>query len=105
MDSSTIVEFQTFVRKPFLIQAVEITPENIAELAPLIGVLKQNPRRGPFIVIDNNKVPNIPKAYPGYWITRMDDRIRCYSKKVFSQEFVECTDALVDQVEAINARA
>lgn len=98
------MQFDTFVRKPFLVEAVEITEENIEELAKFIGTLKRKGNGTPFIQVDSTKVPNIPRVYPGYWLTRMGKKTRCYSQRVFKQEFTESSPALEAQVNEINGR-
>jgi hypothetical protein len=81
--------FKEFVRKPFVVEAVEITTENIAECAKHIGDLCEKDDGSPFIQVERRLIPNVDRVFPGYWMTRMDDSIRCYSKKVFKQQFVE----------------
>lgn len=85
------MDFKTFVRKPFTVEAVEVTTENIAELAPFIGTLKEKDNGTPYIQVDRRLVPNIFRVYPGFWMTRMGDNIRCYSKKIFNEQFTQTT--------------
>jgi len=86
------LEMTSFVRKPFNVEAVEITTENIEELAEFIGTVKYKEGSGqPYIHVDKRLVPNIYKVYPGFWMTRMNDNIRCYSRKIFMEQFVETT--------------
>lgn len=82
------MEFSEFVRKPFTVEATEVTTENIAEVAELIGALKEKENGTPYIAVDRRLVPNLYRVYPGFWLTRMGDNIRCYSKRVFKQQFV-----------------
>jgi len=84
--------FTNFVRKPFCVQAVQITAENIAALAPHLGELKE--KDGELsILIDRRIVPNIKKAYINWWVTKLDDNLRCYSPKVFEKEFTTYDEA------------
>ncbi len=53
------MEFTTFVRKPFTVDAVEVTEENIAEIAELVGVLRQKEDGAPYIHVDRRLIPNI----------------------------------------------
>lgn len=76
----------TYTRKPFAVEAIEITEENIALLAPLLGELKEKDGV-PFIALDKRIVPNIHRAFIGWWVTRMDDNLRCYSPKIFEEQF------------------
>lgn len=96
------MEFNTYVRKPFIVEALEITPDNIEEVAPLIGTLRQKDNGTPYIQVDRRLIPNIYRVYPGFWMTRMGDNIRCYSKKIFNQQFVESTDEISQWVIYIN---
>lgn len=88
------MDFTTYVRKPFTVEAIEITRENIEELAPLIGTLRKKENGTPFIQVDRRLVPNVFRVYPGYWMTKMEDNIRCYAKRVFHEQFVETDDEI-----------
>jgi len=97
--------FNNFVRKPFLVEAVQVTPENIDELAGVLGELKEKDGET-WILIDRRIVPNIKKAYVGWWVTKLDDNLRCYSPKVFEKEFMNYDtdwDAYFAQVSATEA--
>lgn len=96
------MNFATFVRKPFAVEAVEITEENIAELAEFVGTLKTKGDGQPFIQVDRRLVPNIYRVYPGFWMTRMGDNVRCYSKRIFMEQFVETTDEIETWVSFMN---
>ena len=99
------MDFTTFVRKPFTVEAVEITEENIAEIAELIGTLRQKENGSPYIAVNRRLVPNLFRVYPGFWMTKMGDgdNIRCYSKRVFNQQFVETTPDVDAWVKYLNA--
>ena len=91
------INYNTFVRKPFKVEAVEITDENIAEIAPLNGELREREDdKTKFIYVDRRLVPNIWRVYPGFFMTKMGDNIRCYSRRVFLEQFV-LTDDSIDQ--------
>lgn len=104
------IEFTSFIRKPFRVEAIEITRENIHELSEMIGEFKEDDS-GPYIEADPTKVPTVNRVVPGYWITKMGKNIRCYSAKVFHEQFTELTASLdrlmrkVDEEtrEAVNA--
>ena len=85
------LQFGRFIRKPFMVEAIQITEDNIHDIAGLLGELKEKDGEK-WILIDRRIVPNIRKAYKGWWITRLDDNYRCYSPKVFEKEFMEYTD-------------
>lgn len=96
------MEFTTFVRKPFVVEAVEITKENIAEVAELVGTLREKDNGQPYIQVDRRLVPNVFRVYPGFWMTRMGDNIRCYSKRIFEEQFTQSTPDIKTWVESIN---
>lgn len=85
----TQMEFTTFVRKPFLVEAVEITAENIEEVAKFVGDLRQKEDGTPFILVDRRLVPNVYRVYPGFFMTKMGENVRCYSRKIFREQFIE----------------
>lgn len=95
------IEFKNYVRKPFVVEAVEITADNIRELSPLIGEYGED-ENGPFIQADRAKVPTVQKVVPGYWVTRMGKNIRCYSSWVFPEQFVEATGMIQEWSNLIN---
>jgi hypothetical protein len=82
------LEFTEYVRKPFVVDVVEVTEENIEEIAKYVGELRAKEDGTPFIFVDRRLVPNIYRVYPGFFMTRMGDHIRCYSKKVFNEQFI-----------------
>lgn len=95
------MEMQPFVRKPFVVEAVEITDENIAEVATLVGTLKEKDGK-PVIQVNRKKVPNLFEVHPGFWMTKMNGKIRCYSERVFKEQFTEMTPEIDSWVEFLN---
>lgn len=87
------MEFKQFVRKPFIVEAIEITTENIYELSDLIGEFKED-HTGPWIEADPEKVPTVTKVTPGYWLTKMGRNVRCYSSRIFLESFMESTPSI-----------
>ena len=81
------MEFTTYVRKPFSIDAVIITEENMKEVAKLIGRVRQKDGVK-YIALDPRQFPTIHRAYVGWYLTRFEDSYRCYSPKVFKSQFV-----------------
>lgn len=95
------MEFKSYVRKPFTVEAVQITKDNIEELAKFIGDLQFENGR-PYILVDRRLVPNVVRVFPGYWFTRMGDHTRCYTKKIFAQQFTPNSDKLQTMVDFIS---
>ena len=85
------MDFNEFVRKPFIVEAMEITKENITEVAKYIGDIEETDDGQKFIRVDKNLVPNVTRVYPGFYMTRMGDYIRCYSRRVFFEQFTPLT--------------
>lgn len=83
------MQFTKFVRKPFEVEAVEITTENIEEISKMVGDLVKKDDETLFIQVDKDKIPNMFRVYPGDWLTKMDGNIRCYSRKAFFDQFIE----------------
>lgn len=96
------MEFATYVRRPFVVQAVEVTTANIAEVAVLVGELNEKRDGTPYIMVNPELVPNVERVYPGYYMTKMGDNVRCYSRRVFREQFMEKNEqnlTLFDYVE------
>lgn len=81
------MEFTTYVRKPFEVEAVEVTADNIASVAKMIGTLKITKEGVPYIQVDPTKVGQVERVWPGYWMTKMSKNIRCYSPNLFLAQF------------------
>lgn len=91
---------QSFVRRPFEVEAIQITVENIHELSELIGEFCED-ERGPYIQADREKVPTVEKVVPGYWLTKMGPNIRCYSNKTFEKQFVPASPLIKEFIEMV----
>jgi len=85
------MQFDRFIRKPFSVEALQISYDNIEQIAGLLGELKEKDGEK-WIAIDRRLVPNIRKAYVGWWVTKMDENYRAYSPKVFEKEFMNYSD-------------
>lgn len=96
------MEFTNFVRKPFTVEAVQITEENLEEVAALLGEVRRPKDGSPYIKVTNWRVPNVTRVFPGYWMTRMGDNIRCYSKKIFTDQFRETTPEIENWIVYLN---
>ncbi len=97
-----IMDFTTFVRKPFAVDVVEVTEENIAEISELVGTLKKKEDGTSYIYVDRRLVPNIYRVFPGFFMTKMGDNVRCYSKQVFNKQFVANTPEIETWVKFMN---
>lgn len=82
------MDFTTYVRKPFVVEAVEITVANIGSIAKFVGDLREKEDGSPYILVDPRLVPNIERVYPGFFMTKMGENIRCYSRRIFKDQFM-----------------
>lgn len=83
--------FEKFIRKPFVVEALEITVDNIEELAQYIGKVRRRGDGSPYIFVDRRFIPGVDRVYPGFWITRIGDNTRCYSARAFKDQFTAST--------------
>ena len=100
----TKMEFTKFVRKPFVVEGLEITRENIADVARFIGELREVEGLAPYIIVDERYVPNVDRVYIGYFMTKMGSNVRFYSRNIFRKQFVEQTEAMRDLIDLIDGR-
>lgn len=101
------MEFATFIRKPFEVEAIEVTADNIKDLAKQfrIGKVKYSDDGVPYIVVDQERVPNVEKVWPGYYVTKVGKtNVRCYTHKIFFSQFVETTEEIDAWVRFINGK-
>lgn len=95
------MEFTTFVRKPFTVEAVQITEKNIRDIAPLVGTIQVDDGQV-WIQVDRKKVPVLSEVEPGYWMTKVDGKIRCYSDRVFREQFTPITPEIRQWMDYLN---
>lgn len=94
--------YLTYVRKPFTVEAVEVTRENIADVAPLVGTLVETSGGFPFIEVDPKKVPHVTRVFPGFFLTKMGKRVHCYSPKAFKAQFADADEHNLNWVKYLN---
>jgi len=98
------MEFTKFVRKPFVVEGLEITRENIADVAKFIGELREVDGLSPYIIVDERYVPNVDRVYIGYFMTKMGSNVRCYSKNIFKKQFIEQTEPMRELMDMMDGR-
>lgn len=86
--------FNQYVRTPFSVEATIISEENIEKIAQLVGTVRTKGDEK-YIALDRRIVPNISRAYIGWYVTRLGDNFRCYSPKVFTEQFEPMNDTMV----------
>jgi hypothetical protein len=85
------VTFSLYMRKPFFVEAIEITEENIRDVAKLLGLYVERPDGSKYIQVRKEMAPNVfqGRIYPGYFLTKLNDDYRCYQPKSFHNQFEE----------------
>lgn len=83
----TELDFKNYVRTPFQVTAIQITEENIHEVAKLIGTV-QTRKDKKYIRLNRDIVPNMDRAQLGWYVTKFGDRYRCYNDIVFEDQFM-----------------
>jgi hypothetical protein len=87
------MQFNQYIRSPFVVEAIEITEENLADVAKLVGDIRT--KNGvTYIALDRRIVPSVNRAYVGWYMTRLGDNYRCYSPKVFTDQFIDYKPAI-----------
>jgi len=82
------MEFKDYIRNPFTIKATEVTEDNFEEIAALCGKSIEHTQKGDrFILVNRRIIPNGTKIFLGWWITVMEDNIRCYPPRSFHAQF------------------
>ncbi|MET0786953.1 MAG: hypothetical protein ABWY25_09620 [Paenisporosarcina sp.] len=96
------MDFTTFVRKPFIVEAVEVTAENIGEVAKYVGDLREKEDGTPYVLVDPRLVPNVERVYPGFFMTKMGENVRCYSRRIFREQFLKQTEQIKPWIEVMS---
>lgn len=67
-------EYSEFVRKPFKVEATQVTKENMDEFCKLLGFKKKiqkKPDGTPYIHVDTKIIPKGFRIFEGWYVTRM----------------------------------
>lgn len=80
-------DFELFIRTPFVVKATKITEDNIEDVAQMLGEVRTKANGEKYIALDRRVVPNVSKAFIGWWVTALNGNIRCYAPKVFKEQF------------------
>ncbi len=104
--------FSEYSRKPFIVKAVQVTKENIREIAELLdGTLCYDDEHNPFLKVSRKKIPSSHQVVIGDWLTQLAEngKARTYSPEMFAEQFDEvfmgqiwAGDDLVDNTRVIN---
>lgn len=94
------VEYTVWVRKPFEVKAVQVTEENMDDVAAWCsGKIRQNSYKIPYIHVDVRPFVNArqTKAFVGDWVLFAARGFKVYTDKAFKASF--------DQVEEPPAKS
>lgn len=103
-----------FVRKPFAVEGVQVTPENIDDVAQWCGgeVRTSETKKPGQAVQKYIKVPvkhplndRQTRAYYGDWVLSAGTGFKVYTQKAFSGSFDEQTDRMFDVIQRMDDRA
>lgn len=84
------VEPVIYVRKPFEVEAVEVTEDNLEEIAEWChGDLREDNRRYVKVRVARALNERQTKAYPGDWVLYAGTGFKVYTPKAFEKTFVE----------------
>lgn len=87
------METTSYIRKPFAINAVRVTAQNLQEVADWCGgEIKTQPVRGkdaPFIHVDVRRPisDRQTKAFVGDWVLESHTGFKCYTNRAFNTSF------------------
>lgn len=93
------MDFKNYKRKPFDVEAVEITEENFDEIAKLIGrEVRENENGVKQIIVEPRVIPTVKRVSIGWFLTRVGDNYRCYAPELFAEQFAAYDEALTHNV-------
>lgn len=95
-------DFVEYIRKPFSVQAVRVTRENLDDLAPFVGKVERTPEGKPYIQADRHLCQSSLKVWPGYFVTKHGKKVRVFSRKAFEEQFHPMGDDVAPWVEYLN---
>lgn len=88
------LDVETWERKSFRVQTLEVKPSNMRDVAEWCGgefKAPEAPGRRAFIAIPGPRGKNILRAYVGDWVTRLTDAnsYRVYKASSFKEAFIK----------------
>lgn len=97
------LDVNQYARKPFTVQAVQVTQENIDDVALWSDGKVVNEADSQFVKIDVRRPlhERQTKAYPGDWVLRAGQGFRVYNDSAFRNQFDKVVD-VSDSVVAVN---
>lgn len=101
------METQKFTRKPFEIDAVQVTPENLEEVAAwcqgeiLAGESEDTAQRHIKVRVHRPLNDRQTKAYPGDWVLYAGKGYKVYTDKAFKTSFQPSPQGDSDEAEEV----
>lgn len=92
------IQTRMFDRNPFSVEAVQVTPENMEEVATWCGgVLQHLPGKEegeqgkPYVKVDTHRPHNVrqTQAFVGDWVSSSEAGFKVYTRKAFARAFTE----------------
>lgn len=96
--------FSIYARRPFTVEALEFTKENLEDFCPALGEMDAKADGTPFIRANPDVVQTVTRIFPGFWLTRMGPHIRVWNRRIFRDQFVEADESVLDLVSDLNTR-
>lgn len=92
------IEPVIYVRKPFEVEAVEVTEDNLEEVAQWCqGSLREDSRKYIKVRVARALNERQTKAYPGDWVLYAGTGFKVYTPKAFAKTFVEKDSVTSDE--------
>lgn len=96
--------FEEYARKMFVVEAIEITEENIDYVASFIGDVVELPDGSSYIEVDRKLAPGISRAYVGNYVTKVGNRHRVYNEEMFHNLYTRNTGDIQQWIDWLNKR-
>lgn len=86
-----MIETSTYIRKPLIVEGVQVSDENMVQVAGWCGgIIDNTPSKRNYIKLQQVPVtPNTRQnmAFPGDWVLKSDMGFKIYSKRAFDRTF------------------
>lgn len=88
-ESSSMIETTMYVRKPFEVEAVQVTEENLELVSEWCRGMIHNEPAARYIKVNVARPLNVrqTKAYPGDWVLFANNGFKVYTDKAFEKTF------------------
>jgi len=89
-----------YVRKPFAVKVVEVTVANMEEVNEQykLGTMERKDDGTPFIALPTKKGSGNFRVFPGYFVVEMGRNVRCFSRKIFFDQFFTNSSASISMI-------